>query len=68
MVPSVMIRHPMIVFFVGFSFKIRKLKIIVITTLNLSIGATMDTFPNEMAAKKHNHDKPVAAPDKMRKR
>jgi len=62
-----MIKHPNIVFFVGFSFNIKILKIIVITTLNLSIGATIDTFPIEIAAKKHNHDKPVAIPDKIKK-
>ena len=40
----------------------------VMTTLNLSIGATMDTFPIEIAAKKQSHDNPVAIPDMIKKR
>lgn len=46
-----MIIQPMIVFLVGFSFKMSILKITAITTLNLSIGATIETFPSEIAAK-----------------
>lgn len=50
-VPKVMIAPPTIVCFLAFSFKITKLKIIVITTLNLSIGATTETLPIASAPK-----------------
>lgn len=50
-VPAVITRPPIIVFLESFSFNRRTPRMIVNTVLNLSMGATMDTLPIEIAPK-----------------
>jgi hypothetical protein len=66
-VPIVMRIPPIIVCLVGVSFKMIKLRMIVITTLALSMGTTLDTSPICIALKKNNQDKPVVKPESIRK-